>query len=83
MAVLLCLPQDEEALCPSSSTTRANEGKKVWSSALSAAFICERVASGDIEILRVESTNNLADLFTKILPRDAHLSLVRALSLTE
>jgi hypothetical protein len=46
-------------------------------------FIRERVADGDIEIVRTESANNLADIFTKTLPRDAHLALVRALGLTE
>jgi hypothetical protein len=46
-------------------------------------YIRERVADGDIEIARTDSANNLADLFTKILPRDAHLSLVRALGLTD
>jgi hypothetical protein len=45
-------------------------------------YICEHIADGDIEICRVESANNLVDLFTKILPRDTHLSLVCALSLT-
>jgi hypothetical protein len=45
-------------------------------------YIRECVETGDIEVLRVESTNNLADIFTKILPRDAHLAAVRALGLT-
>jgi hypothetical protein len=46
-------------------------------------YIREHVANRDIEILCVESANNLADLFTKILPRDTHLSLVRMLGLTD
>ncbi|KAF7346029.1 Retrovirus-related pol polyprotein [Mycena sanguinolenta] len=46
-------------------------------------YIRERVADGDIEVVHVESANNLADLFTKVLPRDAHLALVRALGLTD
>jgi hypothetical protein len=45
-------------------------------------FIRERVAAGDIEVVRTDSANNLADIFTKTLPRDAHLALVRALGLT-
>jgi hypothetical protein len=46
-------------------------------------YIRECIADGDIEILRVESANNLTDLFMKILPRDAHLPLVCALGLTD
>ena len=46
-------------------------------------YIRERVEANDIEVLRVESSNNLADIFTKILPRDAHLAAVRALGLTD
>ncbi|KAF7345159.1 Retrovirus-related Pol polyprotein from transposon TNT 1-94 [Mycena sanguinolenta] len=46
-------------------------------------YIRERVAANDIEIHHVESASNLADLFTKVLPRDAHLALVRALGLTD
>jgi hypothetical protein len=45
-------------------------------------YIRERVAAGDIEIQHVASADNLADIFTKILPREAHLSIVRALGLT-
>jgi hypothetical protein len=46
-------------------------------------YIRERVAAGDIDIHHVPSAKNLADIFTKILPRDAHLTIVRALGLTE
>jgi len=46
-------------------------------------YIRERVAAGDIEIQHVASAENLADIFTKVLPRDAHLAIVRALGLTE
>jgi hypothetical protein len=45
-------------------------------------FIRERVVDGDIEVVCMESANNLADIFTKMLSRDAHLALVRALGLT-
>jgi hypothetical protein len=46
-------------------------------------FIRERVADGDIEVVRTESANNLADIFTKVLPHDAHIAVVRALGLTD
>jgi hypothetical protein len=46
-------------------------------------YIRERVAAGDIEIQHVPSAENLADIFTKVLPRDAHLAIVRALGMTE
>ncbi|KAF7371604.1 Reverse transcriptase Ty1/copia-type domain-containing protein [Mycena venus] len=46
-------------------------------------YIRERIADGDIQIQHVESSANLADLSTKILPRDSHLTLVCALGLTE
>jgi hypothetical protein len=46
-------------------------------------YIRERVAAGDIEIQHVASAENLADIFTKVLPRDVHLAVVRALGLTE
>jgi hypothetical protein len=45
--------------------------------------IREHVAAGDIEIQHVPSAENLADIFTKVLPHDAHLAIVRALGLTE
>jgi hypothetical protein len=46
-------------------------------------FIRKHVASGDIKVARTESATNLADIFTKALPRDAHLALVHALGLTD
>jgi hypothetical protein len=46
-------------------------------------FIRERVADGDIEVVRTESANNLADIFTKVLPCDVHIALVRTLGLTD
>jgi hypothetical protein len=46
-------------------------------------FIRERIADSNIEVVHMESVNNLADIFTKTLPRDAHLALVRAFGLTE
>ncbi|KAF7345200.1 Retrovirus-related pol polyprotein [Mycena sanguinolenta] len=45
-------------------------------------YIRERVGEGDVEIVRTDSLSNLADLFTKALPCNAHLALVRALGLT-
>jgi hypothetical protein len=45
--------------------------------------IRERVAAGDIDIQHVASPENLADIFTKVLPRDAHLAIVHALGLIE
>jgi methyl coenzyme M reductase subunit D len=45
-------------------------------------YIRERVAAGDIEVQHVPSAENLADIFTKVLPCDAHLTIVRALGLT-
>jgi hypothetical protein len=46
-------------------------------------YIRERVAAGDVEIQHVPSAENLVDIFTKVLPRDAHLAIVRALGLTK
>jgi hypothetical protein len=46
-------------------------------------YIRERVEANEIEVLRVASTDNLADIFMKILPRDAHLAAVRTLGPTE
>jgi hypothetical protein len=46
-------------------------------------YIRERITAGDIEIQHVASADNLADIFTKILPREAHLSIICALGLTE
>jgi hypothetical protein len=46
-------------------------------------YICECVAAGDIEIQQITSAENLADIFTKVLPRDGHLAIVRALGLLE
>jgi hypothetical protein len=46
-------------------------------------YIRECIADGDVQILHTDLANNLANLFTKVLPHDAHLALVRALGLTE
>jgi hypothetical protein len=85
----LAMPQEKPAVlhCDNmGATSLAKDAKghaRVKHIDIREHYIRERVADGDIEILRVESANNLADLFTKILPRDAHLSLVRALGLTD
>jgi hypothetical protein len=46
-------------------------------------YIHEHVATRDIEIQHVASADNFANIFTKILPHEAHLSIVCALGLTE
>ncbi|KAF7354303.1 Retrovirus-related pol polyprotein [Mycena venus] len=46
-------------------------------------YIRERVAANDITIYHVPSAQNIADVFKKSLPRDAHLACVRALGLVE
>ncbi|EDR02685.1 uncharacterized protein LACBIDRAFT_308236 [Laccaria bicolor S238N-H82] len=43
--------------------------------------IRERVAEGEIGLVQIPSEENLADIFTKPLPRVVHQKLVRALKL--
>ena len=44
-------------------------------------YIRERVAEGEIGLVQIPSEENLADIFTKPLPRVIHQKLVRALKL--
>lgn len=44
-------------------------------------YIRERVAEGEIELVQIPSEENLADIFTKPLPRVTHQKLIRALKL--
>ncbi|EDR06651.1 retrovirus-related pol polyprotein [Laccaria bicolor S238N-H82] len=44
-------------------------------------YIRERVAEGEIGLVQIPSEENLADIFTKPLPRITHQKLVRALKL--
>jgi hypothetical protein len=44
-------------------------------------YICELLKSGGIAIEQVSSAENLADLFTKPLPRDAHHRLLSLLNI--
>ncbi|KAJ7931852.1 hypothetical protein B0H13DRAFT_2308241 [Mycena leptocephala] len=46
-------------------------------------WIRERVAAGNVDIQHVPSAENVPDVFTRVLPRYAHLAIVRALGLTE
>jgi hypothetical protein len=46
-------------------------------------YIHEHMAAGDIKIQHVASAENLADIFTTVLPCDAHLTIVRSLGLME
>ena len=46
-------------------------------------YICERVEEGEIEVRRVASANNLANMFTKQLPRVAFQKHCAALRLYE
>jgi hypothetical protein len=43
----------------------------------------EHMAARDIKIQHVASAENVVDIFTKVLPRDAHLTIVRSLGLME
>jgi hypothetical protein len=85
----LQMPQERPAIlhCDNSGAVAlANDAKghaRVKHIDIREHYIRERVADGDVQILHTDSANNLADLFTKVLPRDAHLALVRALGLTE
>ncbi|THH05883.1 hypothetical protein EW146_g9781 [Bondarzewia mesenterica] len=45
-------------------------------------FVRERVEAGDLEVEHVASADNLADLFTKGIPRDHHRELVDRLGIT-
>jgi hypothetical protein len=44
-------------------------------------YIRERVAGGEVELVQIPSEENLADVFTKPLPRVTHQKLIRALKL--
>ena len=44
-------------------------------------YIRERVEEGDIKVAHIPSTENLADILTKPLPRVIHQRIVRSLSL--
>lgn len=44
-------------------------------------YICKRVQEGDIKIRHIPSTKNIADIFTKPLPRVSHEYLVGLLGL--
>lgn len=44
-------------------------------------YIRERVAEGEIQLVQIPSEENLADIFTKPLPRVTHQKLIRALKL--
>ena len=44
-------------------------------------FLCERVQSGEVSLLRVPSKENMADIFTKALPTPAFLNLRPCLGL--
>lgn len=44
-------------------------------------YIRERVAEGEIGLVQIPSEENLADIFTKSLPRVTHQKLIRALKL--
>jgi hypothetical protein len=45
-------------------------------------YIHKCMATGEIKIQHILSAENLTDIFTKVLPRDAHLAIVCALGLT-
>jgi hypothetical protein len=85
----LCMPQDRPAVLYGDNLGAAALARDAKGHArvkhidIREHYICERIVAGDIEILHVASADNLADIFTKILPREAHLSIVRALGLTE
>lgn len=38
-------------------------------------YVCEKFNNGDFELLYVNSSNNLADLLTKALPKATHLRI--------
>jgi hypothetical protein len=84
----LCMPQERPAILYGDNMGAAALARDAKGHArvkhidIREHYIRERVAAGDINIQHVASTNNLADIFTKVLPRDTQLSIVRALGLT-
>ena len=46
-------------------------------------YIRELIHSGTIQVEQVPSADNLADLFTKLLPRDHHHHLLTSLNITD
>ena len=45
-------------------------------------FVRERVKMGEVDIIQIPTENNLADIFTKPLPRETHLRFVKAMGLS-
>jgi hypothetical protein len=85
----LCMPQEHPALLYVDNMGAAALARDAKGHAhvkhidICEHYICKRVAARDIEIQHVPSADNLVDIFTKVLPRDGHLAIVRMLGLTE
>ena len=46
-------------------------------------YVAERIETGDLTVLKIESKQNIADVFTKPLPKDAFQKMKLCLRITK